>query len=109
MPEIMICCPTCGTAFKTGLRTEVIVLDSLEGTAPIPIRCPACKKLHMWRRRDAWVETATDNGRTDGRLTERKQTLPAGQDLRSMEFSAAESRAAARRRALFRRRRQQGD
>jgi hypothetical protein len=58
MPEIMIRCPTLGTAVKTGLSTEMVVLDSLPGTVPIPMRCPACQKLHRWQRKDAWVDTA---------------------------------------------------
>jgi hypothetical protein len=58
MPEIMIRCPTLGTAVKTGLCTETVVLDSLERTVPIPMLCPACMKLHKWQRKDAWVDTA---------------------------------------------------
>jgi hypothetical protein len=56
MPEIMIRCPTFGTAVQTGLRTETIVLDFLEDLS-IPMRCPACMKLHKWQRKDAWVDT----------------------------------------------------
>jgi hypothetical protein len=44
MSEIMICCPTFGT--------ETIVPDLLEDL-PIPMRCPACMKLHKWQRKDA--------------------------------------------------------
>jgi hypothetical protein len=63
MPEIMIRCPTLGTAVKTGLRTETIVLDSLPNL-PIPMRCPACRKVHRWQRKDAWVDTGKGQDRS---------------------------------------------
>jgi hypothetical protein len=55
MPVIMINCPTLGKAVPTGLSTETIVLDSLLDIT-IPLQCPACLKLHKWRRKDAWVD-----------------------------------------------------
>jgi len=59
MPEIMICCPTLGTAVQTGLRTETIIFESIIEDLSIPMDCPACLKVHRWQRRDAWVETGT--------------------------------------------------
>jgi hypothetical protein len=58
MPKIMIRCPVLGRAVPTGLTSEQIVFDSLPPDLEIPMRCPACMKLHKWERRDAWVEKA---------------------------------------------------
>jgi hypothetical protein len=55
MPKIMICCPILKQPVSTGLKTEAIKLDSLDGLS-IPLRCPACLKMHHWEREDAWVE-----------------------------------------------------
>jgi hypothetical protein len=55
MPNIMIRCPTLGTAVPTGLTTEKIKFESLSGVI-IPLHCPACMKLHKWEQKDAWVE-----------------------------------------------------
>jgi hypothetical protein len=68
MPEIMIRCPMFGTAVPTGLRTEAIVLDSL-GDLSIPLDCPACLKVHKWRRKDAWIDTGNDRDHSRPRLT----------------------------------------
>ena len=54
MPEIMIRCPILGTAIPTGLTTEQIKFVSLAGIE-IPLRCPACLKIHRWEQKDAWV------------------------------------------------------
>jgi hypothetical protein len=56
MPNIMIRCPTLGTAVPTGLTTEKIKFESLSEVR-IPLRYPDCFKLHKWERKDAWVET----------------------------------------------------
>ena len=55
MSNIMIRCPTFGTAVPTGLTTEKIKFESLSEVR-IPLRCPDCFKLHKWERKDAWVE-----------------------------------------------------
>lgn len=54
MPDIVIRCPMFEKVVPTGLTTEQIKLDSLSDLV-IPLRCPACQKLHKWRRKDAWV------------------------------------------------------
>jgi hypothetical protein len=59
--KIMIRCPVLGRAVPTGLTTEQVVFDSLLPDLEIPMRCPACKKFHKWRRKDAWIEK-TDLG-----------------------------------------------
>jgi hypothetical protein len=55
MPKIMIRCPIVGVDVPTGLSTETIKFDSLSNVT-IPLRCPACRKLHKWEQKDAWVE-----------------------------------------------------
>jgi hypothetical protein len=60
MPKIMIRCPIVGRNVPTGLTTEKIFFDSLPDNLEIPIRCPACMKVHKWRRKDAWIEKASD-------------------------------------------------
>ena len=52
MPKIMVRCPTFGTAVPTGLT--MIKLDTLQ--IMLTLRCPACKKIHKWKQKDAWVE-----------------------------------------------------
>jgi hypothetical protein len=42
------------TPMPTGLRTDTIRFASLPNI-PFRLRCPACKKLHKWRPKDAWV------------------------------------------------------
>ncbi len=58
MPKIMIRCPIVGIAVPTGLTTETIKFESLSSVT-IPLRCPACRKLHKWEQKDAWVEKYT--------------------------------------------------
>jgi len=56
MGDILIRCPTLGTAVRTGLSTDKIVLESLPEDLAIPLRCPGCQKVHNWVRKDAWIE-----------------------------------------------------
>jgi hypothetical protein len=58
----MIRCPIVGTSVSTGLTTEMIVFDSIEADLKIPIRCPACLKMHNWMRKDAWIDKADSPG-----------------------------------------------
>jgi hypothetical protein len=53
MTEIVIRCPTTKKVVPTGLSTEKIKLDSLSGI-DFKLECPACRRLHTWRRKDAW-------------------------------------------------------
>ena len=55
MPDIMVRCPTVGTAVPTGLTTEAVKFESIPGIA-IPFHCPACLKMHQWRPITAWVD-----------------------------------------------------
>jgi hypothetical protein len=59
MPVILIRCPVFGKPVRTGLSTEAIVFDSLDDLS-IPLRCPACKKVHKWQRKDAWIANGVD-------------------------------------------------
>jgi hypothetical protein len=56
MPSIVIRCPITQAPVPTGLTTEAILLDSLDDDLTLPLRCPACRKLHHWKKRDAWVD-----------------------------------------------------
>ncbi len=54
MPDIMIMCPIFKKPVTTGLTSNHIVLDTLE--FELTVRCPACRKVHKWKRADAWVD-----------------------------------------------------
>jgi hypothetical protein len=51
----MICCPTTGKPVPTGLTTEKIKFESL-AEIKIPLKSPACLKLHHWEHKQAWVQ-----------------------------------------------------
>jgi hypothetical protein len=51
--DIMIKCPLFGIPVPTGVTRDIIVLDTLEFS--LTMHCPACRKIHRWTRRDAWV------------------------------------------------------
>jgi hypothetical protein len=55
MPDIMIRCPVFGRAVPTGLTTEAIKFASLSDIT-VPMRCPACLRIHKWEQKDAWVD-----------------------------------------------------
>ena len=42
----------------TGLVTEKIKFDSLSGIQ-FALLCPACGRIHRWKRQNAWVEGET--------------------------------------------------
>jgi len=63
MPKILIHCPLLNKGVATGLSTESIKLDSLDDTLTFILNCPACKKIHRWKRKDAWIEKNGSNGR----------------------------------------------
>ena len=56
MPKIVIRCPITGNNVPTGLTTEMIVFDSIASDLEMPLRCPACLKMHNWMPKEAWVE-----------------------------------------------------
>jgi hypothetical protein len=56
MPNIMIMCPILKIPVSTGLTAEAILFKSLPTDLEVPLRCPACKKLHWWKPRNAWVD-----------------------------------------------------
>jgi len=58
MPKIMVRCSTFGTAVPTALT--MIKLDTLQ--IMLTLRCPACKKIHKWKQKDAWVEGTATQG-----------------------------------------------
>jgi phage FluMu protein Com len=38
----------------------MIKLDTLQ--IMLTLRCPACKKIHKWKQKDAWVEGTATQG-----------------------------------------------
>ena len=56
MTDIMFRCPTLKVPVKTGLTAETIVFESLSSSIEVPFRCPACREVHRWTRKDAWVD-----------------------------------------------------
>lgn len=62
MPKILIRCPIFGISVSTGLTTEMIVFDSIEADLKMPMRCPACLKMHNWMPKDAWIDKADSLG-----------------------------------------------
>jgi len=56
MADIMTSCPILRVPAKTGLTTETIVFESLSSYIEVPFRCPACRKIHRWKQKDAWVD-----------------------------------------------------
>jgi hypothetical protein len=62
MTDILICCPVYREPVHTGLSAETIVLDSLDDLS-IPLRCPACMKVHKWQRKDARISNEINGTR----------------------------------------------
>jgi hypothetical protein len=62
MALIMIRCRETGKPVPTGLTTEKIQFDSLQGIQ-FSLVCPICRKIHRWQYRDAWI--AGREGRAD--------------------------------------------
>ena len=60
MADIMTSCPILKVPVKTGLTTETIVFEALSSYIEVPFRCPACRKVHRWRQKDAWVDKGLD-------------------------------------------------
>ena len=60
MPDILIRCPIYGKPVKTGLSTETIMFESLSDVE-VPLNCPACRKIHKWSQKDAWIDRRTTN------------------------------------------------
>ena len=56
MANIMTNCPTLKVPVKTGLTTETIVFESLSSRIEVPFRCQACREVHGWTQKDAWVD-----------------------------------------------------
>jgi hypothetical protein len=60
MADIMISCPLFGTAVPTGITSDMIILDTLN--FDLTAHCPACRKIHKWKRADAWVAEPDSRG-----------------------------------------------
>jgi hypothetical protein len=66
VPKIMIRCPITGKSVPTGLTTETIVFDSIAGDLTITMSCPACRKVHEWRPKGAWIDKGKSGSHTRG-------------------------------------------
>jgi hypothetical protein len=76
----MIKCPVLGRPVSTGLSTDTIILKSLSDF-PIPLRCPAFKKLHRWKPKDAWLDQ-------DGRFEQNSEKFARAKSSSSPPESA---------------------
>jgi len=56
MPSILIRCTKFGKAVPTGLDTNKIDFEALAGIQ-FSMVCPACGKIHRWKKSKAWVES----------------------------------------------------
>jgi len=56
MPDIMIRCATSGRPVRTGLTTQIVIFESIKDDVSMPLRCPACDKVHEWSGKDAWAD-----------------------------------------------------
>jgi hypothetical protein len=54
--EILIRCPRTGAPVTTGLRIDWVVFSSLPPVA-VPLRCPACGRIHKWKPQEAWINS----------------------------------------------------
>ena len=54
MGRIMTMCPTTQRAIPTGLRTNMVVFETLPDVA-VPVSCSECGEQHQWRPSRAWV------------------------------------------------------
>jgi hypothetical protein len=72
------------------------VLDSLETNLEIPLRCPACMKVHKWRRKDAWVDKADAQiGAPGSGISARAKTLERSDSVKHLSRAFAQKRALA--------------
>ncbi|HEY8830960.1 MAG TPA: hypothetical protein VIM21_00495 [Gemmatimonadaceae bacterium] len=66
MNRIFIKCPTTGKLVFTGFAMDAQTFEMLPIEEQDPIKCPACKQMHRWKKRDAIFErdkaTPTGNG-----------------------------------------------
>jgi len=58
MAQIMIRCSRYGRPVATGLLTEQIKFESLDGIQ-FALICPSCGAIHRWKQQDAWVEDSS--------------------------------------------------
>jgi hypothetical protein len=45
---------------QTVKRKAAGVFESLSSWIEVPFRCPACREVHRWTRKDAWVDRRSD-------------------------------------------------
>ena len=60
MANVMTSCPILKVPVKTGLTTETIVFESLSSWIEVSFCCPACREVHWWTQKDAWVDKSSN-------------------------------------------------
>jgi hypothetical protein len=57
MALIVIECPNSGEDVPTSMATDRAAWDRLPPFwVGEPFRCPRCRKVHRWKKEDAWLE-----------------------------------------------------
>ena len=56
MPRIIIRCPATLKPIPTGLTTDALILSSMPPDLKFSLKCPVCRRLHEWKKCEAWVE-----------------------------------------------------
>ncbi|HEV7839349.1 MAG TPA: hypothetical protein VGO75_14875 [Gemmatimonadaceae bacterium] len=56
MNRIVIKCPNTGKMVYTGFAMDPATFGSLPVEEMDPIECPACHKMHRWKKTDAMFE-----------------------------------------------------
>ena len=57
--RILIKCPTTGKLIYTGFAMDMETFEASPIEEMDPVECPACHKMHRWRKRDAILERET--------------------------------------------------
>lgn len=54
--RIMIACPNTGLATPTGVEVDELAAFDFVGLMPQQASCAHCPEVHVWTRRQAWLE-----------------------------------------------------
>ncbi len=46
-----------------GRRRMIVGVTGATGIITLSMCCPACRKIHQWKQKDAWVEGEGGNGK----------------------------------------------
>jgi phage FluMu protein Com len=65
--RILIKCPKTGKLVYTGFAMDAQTFEMLPIEEQDPIKCPACKQMHRWKKRDAIFERETPTTPSENR------------------------------------------